>query len=95
LSITGNKGGSRAVSYHNPNLQRGANRGVKSGRHVAAVYATTAAGEVLPAFYIFDSSAKLEENFRLKMELLVVLPSVSGQYGCPTYQEKCDSFYAV
>jgi hypothetical protein len=29
------------------------------------------------------------------MEWLVGLPSVSGKYGCPTYQEKCDSFYAL
>ena len=95
LSITGDKGGSRAVSYHNPKLQRGATRSVKSARHVTGVYATTAAGEALPPFYIFDSSAKVEENFRVKMEWLVGLPSVSGRYGCPTYQDKCDSFFAV
>jgi hypothetical protein len=50
LSITGDKGGSRAVSYHNPKFQRGASRGVKSSRHVTGVYATNSAGEALPPF---------------------------------------------
>jgi hypothetical protein len=44
LSITGDKGGSRAVSYHNPLYQRGATRGVKSAGHVTGAYATNAAG---------------------------------------------------
>jgi hypothetical protein len=58
LSITGDRGGSRAITYHDPTLQRGAQRGVKSARHVTGAYATTAAGEALPPFYIFYSSAK-------------------------------------
>ena len=37
LSITGDKGGSCSVTYHNPLLQRGANRGVKSARHVTGM----------------------------------------------------------
>jgi hypothetical protein len=62
LSITGDKGGSRAVSYHNPAFPRDANRTVKSARHVTGAYAKNAAGEALPPFYIFDSSAKLEDK---------------------------------
>ena len=58
LAITGDRGGSRSVSYHNAAFQRGAARGVKSGRHVTGVYATNAEGEALPPFYIFDSTAK-------------------------------------
>ena len=50
LSDTGDKGGSRAVLYHNPLYQRVAVRGVKSARHVTGVYATDAAGEALPPF---------------------------------------------
>ena len=46
-------------------------------------------------FYILDSSEKFEDNFRVKVEWLVGLPSVSGQYGCPTFQEDCDSFFAM
>ena len=94
LSITGDKGGSRAVAYHNPLLQRGATRGVKSARHVTGAYATNSAGEALPPFYIFDSSAKSDENFRVKVEWLVGLPSVTGRFGCPT-QVESSSFYAV
>jgi hypothetical protein len=94
LAITGDRGGSRAVSYHNPAFQRGAVRGVKSGRHVTGVYATNAEGEALPPFYIFDSTAKSDENFRVKMDWLVGLPSIEGRFGCPTRIES-DSFYAV
>ena len=94
LSITGDRGGPRAVSYHNPAFQRGAARGVKSARHVTGAYATNAAGEALPPFYIFDSSAKLWENFRVKVEWLEGLPLVTGRYGCPTVVES-SSFYAV
>ena len=68
---------------------------VKSARHVTGVYATAAAGEALPPFYIFDSSTKSEDKFRVNVEWLVGLPSVGGRYGCPTYQEACNSFYAV
>jgi hypothetical protein len=93
LSITGDKGGSRAVTYHNPAFPRGATRGVKSARHVTGAYATNAAGEALPPFYIYDSSAQ-PENFQVKVEWLVGLPKVSGQYGCPDVQEY-DSFFAV
>ena len=94
LAITGDRGGSRAVSYHIPAFHRGASRGVKSGRHVTGVYATNAAGEALPPFYIFDSTAKPEENFRFKMNWLVGLPSITGRFGCPT-QVESDSFFAV
>ena len=94
LSITGDKGGSRAVSYHNPLYQRGALRGVKSARHVTGVYATNAAGKALPPFYIYDSSAKSEANFRVKFSWLEGIPSVSGRFGCPTLVES-GSFYAV
>jgi len=94
LSITGDRGGPRAVSYHNPAFQRGAARSVKSARHVTGAYATNAAGEALPPFYIFDSCAKTSENFQVKVEWLVGLPSVTGRYGCPTIVES-GSFFAV
>ena len=47
LAITGDRGGPRAVSYHNPAFQLGALRGVQSGHHVTGVYATNAEGEAL------------------------------------------------
>ena len=94
LSITRDKGGSRAVSNHNPLHQHGGTRGVKSARHVTGAYATNTAGEALPPFYIYDSSAKSDDNFRVKVDWLVGLPSVSGRYGCPTRVES-NSFHAV
>ncbi len=84
LSITGDKGGPRAMSYHNPAFQQGATQGVKSARHVTGAYATNSAGEALPPFNIFDASAKSHENFRVKVEWLVGLPLATGRFGCPT-----------
>ena len=94
LSITGDRGGPRAVMYHNPSLQRGSKRGVKSSRHVTGVYATNAAGESLPPMYIFDSGAKFEDNFQVRMQWLDGLPSVTGRFGCPE-QIESGSFYSV
>ena len=94
LSITGDRGGSRAVTYHDPTIQRGTARAIKAGRHVTGAYATNADGEALPPFYIFDSGAKSDENFRVNTEWLVGLPTIRGRFGCPTMIES-DSFYAV
>jgi hypothetical protein len=94
LSITGDKGGQRALSYYCAELQRGGKRSVKPGRHVTGVYATNAAGESLPPLYIFDSGAQFDDNFRVKVEWLKGLPKVEGRYGCPTLIES-DSFCAV
>ena len=94
LSVTGDRGGPRCVMYHNPSLQRGSRRGVKSSRHVTGVYATNAAGETLPPMYIFDSCAKNDDNFRVRVQWLDGLPTVTGRYGCPTRVES-SSFYSV
>jgi hypothetical protein len=95
LSITGDKGGPRATTYHNKMYQRGpSRRSVKSTRHVTGVYATNAGGESLPPMYIFDSSASTEENYRVKLEWLKGLPTITGRFGCPSMIES-SSFYAV
>jgi hypothetical protein len=94
LSITGDRGGTRSLMYHNPCYQRGSKRGVKSSRHVTGVYATNEAGESLPPMYIFDSGAKIEENFRVKLQWLEGLPAITGRFGCPSRIES-SSFYSV
>ena len=94
LSITGDKGGSRSLVYNNPSLQRGYKKTVKPGRHVTGVYATNASGEALPPLYIFDSGAKIEANYRIKLSWLEGLPVVSGRFGCPDIVEVA-SFYSV
>jgi hypothetical protein len=94
LSITGDMGGSRSVSYHNPTFQRGGVRGVKAGRHVTGAYTTNTEGEALLPFYIFDSTAKSDENFRVKIDWLMGLPLIEGRLGCQTHVES-DRFYAV
>jgi hypothetical protein len=70
LSISGDKSGTRALVYNNPSLQRGYKKTVKPGRHVTGVYATNSAGEALPPLYIFDSGAKNESNYRVKLSWL-------------------------
>ena len=94
LSITGDKGGSRTLVYNNPSLQRGYKKTVKPGRHVTGVYATNAGGEALPPLYIFDSGAKIETNYRIKLSWLDGLPIVTGRFGCPDRVEVA-SFYSV
>jgi hypothetical protein len=84
LSITTEKGGPRSTMYHNPKRQRGYKRTVKAGRHVTGVYATNSAGEVLPPMYIFDSSATIDKNFRVRVSWLDGLPEVQGRFGCPS-----------
>jgi hypothetical protein len=94
LSITGDKGGPRALVYTNPKLQRGYKKTVKPGRHVTGVYATNAAGEALPPMYIFDSGAKIDSNYRVKLSWLEGLPVIQGRFGCPDRVEVA-SFYSV
>jgi hypothetical protein len=47
--------------------------------------------EALPPFYIFHSSAKLHETFRVKVDWLVGLPLVTGRFGCPTTRGSMDN----
>lgn len=92
LSITGDKGGSRSVAYHNPNYQRGYKQTVKAGLHVMGVYATNAVGKALPLMYIFYSGAKLEQNFQVKTTWLEGLPIIKGRFGCPELIEESSFF---
>jgi hypothetical protein len=94
LSIAGDKGGPRALVYKNPSLQRGYKKTVKPGRHVTGVYATNAGGKALPPLYIFDSGAKIEANYRVKLSWLEGLPVITGRFGCPDRTE-VTSFYSV
>jgi hypothetical protein len=94
LSITGDKGGPRAPVYTNPKLQRGYAKTVKPGQHVTGVYATNATGKALPPMYIFDSGAKIDSNYRVKLSWLEGLPVIQGRFGCPDRVEVA-SFYSV
>ena len=53
-----------------------------------------ASADAFPPFYIYNSSAKSDNNFCVKVDWLVGLPTVTGRYGCPTRVDS-DSFYAV
>ncbi len=94
LSITTEKGGPRSTMYHNPHLQRGYKRTIKAGRHVTGVYATNAAGEVLPPMYIFDLSATIDANYWVRVSWLDGLPNVEGRFGCPS-RVQSGSFVSV
>ena len=67
---------------------------MKPGQHVTGVYATNSAGEALPPLYIFDSGAKIESNYRVKLSWLEGLPVIEGRFGCPDRVEVA-SFYSV
>ncbi len=94
LLIADHRGGTRSLMYLNPRFQHGSKRGLKSTQHVTGVYATNAAGESLPPMYIFDSGAKIKENFRVKLRWLEGLPTITGRFGCPSRIES-SSFYSV
>ena len=49
-------------------------------------YGANADGEILPAFYIFDSNATLQENFQLKESWVSNMPEVKVKFGCSTTQ---------
>jgi hypothetical protein len=94
LSITGHKGGPRALVYNNTNLhQRGYKKTVKQGQHVTGMHATNSAGKVLPPLYIFDSGAKIDSNYRAKLSWLEGLPVIEGRFGCLDRVEVA-SFYS-
>jgi hypothetical protein len=61
---------------------------VEAGRHMTGVYATNAAREALSPMYVFDSGAKLEQNFRVKTTWLDGLPVITGRFGCPELIEE-------
>ena len=48
----------------------------------------------MPPLYCFDTTTDIEENYKVKAEWVDGLPTVRGQYGCPT-TESYDSFVAV
>ena len=81
------RGGTRTTTYGDPNLPAGSTRGIRGARHTTGVYATTAAGETMPPVYIFDTTAKNSDNFKVKEEWSKNLPTVRGKYGCPTTEE--------
>jgi hypothetical protein len=44
--------------------------------------------------HIFDTGAKFEDNFQVRLLWLDGLPSITGRFGCPE-QIECGSFYSV
>jgi hypothetical protein len=83
LSITGDKGGTRAMAYMNLLLQRGYKKTVMAGWHVTGMYATNSPGKALPPMYRIDSGAKIATNYHVKLSWLEGLPKVEGRFGCP------------
>ena len=59
LLVTAEKGGPRAISYHNPMYKRVGKQAVKRSCHGTGVYATSAAGKTLPPMYVYNSSTNL------------------------------------
>ena len=62
LSNEGERGGSRANTQTDPDLPRTGRRKVANERHITGLHSTTAAGEVLPSFYFFETSCERPEK---------------------------------
>ena len=75
------KSGSRAKSYTDPNLPRPGGSTTRGSRHTTGVYATTAAYEVLPPLFIFDTDAEKVDNYKVKCSWGEGLPVISGKFG--------------
>jgi hypothetical protein len=73
-------GGPRANVYHDPKLGAPARPSVTNARHVSAMYSVNAAGEVLPIYFEFDSSAQ-DENFKIHPSWVIGLPRPIGRWG--------------
>ena len=69
-------------------------RSTRGSRHTTGIYGSSAAGEVMPPLYCFNSSATNEENYQVQPDLVEGLPRVRGRYGCPT-TESYESFVDV
>ncbi|KAI2506107.1 hypothetical protein MHU86_8338 [Fragilaria crotonensis] len=80
-------------THHDLLYQCGCRRSVKFSCHVTGVYATNAAGDVLPPMLIFDSNGKTDENFCVKNSWLEGLPTISGQCGSPSTLIEWASFF--
>ena len=78
------RGGSRSIRWGDPSLAKGTEKGTRGSCHTSGIYGSTAAGEVMPPVYYFDSGAANEENFQVKPSWVEGLPKVRGMYGCPT-----------
>ena len=76
------------------NLEKGSERGTRGSRHRTGIYGANEAGEAMPPMYCYDSSARDEENFQMKLSWVEVIPKVRGRYGCPNV-ETYDSFASV
>ena len=82
LTNEGDRGGSRANTQTDPSLPRTGRRKVANERHITGLHGTTAAGEVLPSFYFFDTSCEKPENRKFNLTWLLGLPWVQGFFGC-------------
>ena len=81
LDNEGESGGSRQKVLRDRRLGPGGRRKYEVGGHVTGFYGSNAAGEMLPALYIFDSSAKEAADRAAKLPWLFTLPRVKGQFG--------------
>ena len=72
-------------------LVKGTAQSTRGSRNTTWIYGSSAADEVMPPLYCFDSSAANEEHYQVQPEWVEGLPRVRGKYGCPTTElyESC------
>ena len=84
FSTVHERGGTRSIRWSDPTLPKGTVQATRGSHHTTGIYGATAAGEVMPPVYCFDSGAVNEENFQVKLSWIEGLPKVQGMYGSPT-----------
>ena len=75
------EGGRPAMTMVDPSLPESGKQKQKSDKSCTVIFGCTGAHEALPPLFVFPSTAKLPENYRLRWTLLESFPQVEGQYG--------------
>ncbi len=87
------KGGSTCTRWTNAPFLRSWIWVIQSSHHTTDVYATNAAGEVLPPLYILYTKAKMVENYTIATGVVESLLIGMGKYGL--FEEKMFGLYVA
>jgi hypothetical protein len=77
------KGGSRAMTFVDPSMNRSGSRSTRSHHHVTGNFGVNLAFEKLPELFIFSSKAK---NPQIKVDWVETLGFTRGKWGHNTYR---------
>ena len=78
---TGNKGGRRAITLHDPRLPFNGKQTNKDSLTATLVCGSNAAGEALPPHFQYQTKATTDDGQRLRNEVFQFCPRVVGKFG--------------